>query len=412
VPTRRDRPTGSSTAGAPAQVTDVLVGWRTAGVAFVAMFVTIGVGFSYGVVVRPAAADLGADVGAVSGGFPATVMVFFLLGAPAGLLADRFGPRAVLATGTVLFGAGLAATGTAHSLVTLYLGHGVLVGAAMATTFIPLTAAVSALVVEHRSTAVGVAVSGIGVGTLVMAPLLASAIISVGWRTTYLWLGVGATLALGLCVLLVERVPDHPTVATGGGGAMRSADFRLMYASQVLLSVAIFTPFSHLPAYAEHLGVPAVAAASLVAVIGAASVAGRLVLGTVAERWGLLRTYRACFAAVGASFVLWLWGASYPGMVMQAIVFGLGYGGFVALVPLVTARRFGVDRLGGLLGVLYTSHVVGAGLGPLVTGLLVDRWGYAPAGAAALVCGLAGYGVLGLLGDAVHARAPQSPSRR
>lgn len=387
-------------------------GWRTTAAGFMAMFVTIGAGFSYGVLVVPSAGDLGADVGVVSGGFAVTVMVFFLLGAPAGLLADRFGPRAVLASGAVLAGAGLVLTGTARNVPMLYVGHGVLVGAAMATTFIPLTAAVSALFVRHRSTAVGVAVSGIGVGTLVMAPLLASSIIWIGWRETYLVLAAASAVVLGACAVLVEHVPAHPPVATTGPGAMRSADYRLLYVSQVLLSVAIFTPFAHLPSYAQHLGIRAVAAAGLVAVIGAASVIGRLALGPVAERFGLLHTYRACFAAIGVSFVLWLWPLGYPGLLVQSLVFGVGYGGFVALLPGVAARRFGLHRLGGLLGVLYTSHVLGAGLGPLATGLLIERWGYLPAGAVALVCGLAGYVVLGRLGEGARDPAPQSPSLR
>ncbi|QNN53547.1 MFS transporter [Nocardioides mesophilus] len=387
-------------------------GWRTAVVGFVAMFVTIGTGFSYGVLAVPAATGLGADVGLVSGGFAVTVMVFFLLGAPAGVLADRFGAKAVLGAGAACMGAGLLLTAAAQSVVMLYVGHGLLVGAAMASTFVPLTAAVSALFGQNRATAVGIAVSGIGVGTLVMAPVLASSIVRVGWRPTYAVLGIVSAVALTGCALLVERPPRHEPVAGDAARTMRSRDYRLLYASQVLLSVAIFTPFAHLPSYAEHLAIPAVAAAGLVAVIGAASVVGRLALGPVAGRFGLLRTYRACFVAIGASFVLWIWPLGYPGLVVQAVVFGVGYGGFVALLPGVAARRFGVHRLGGLLGVLYTSHVVGAGLGPLVTGLLVERWGYLPAGTAALVCGLAGFVVLGRLSERARDPASQSPSRR
>jgi MFS family permease len=387
-------------------------GWRTTAAAFVAMFVTVGTGFSYGVLAAPAARDLDAGIGVVSGGFAATVMAFFLLGAPAGMLADRFGARAVLAGGAALLGAGLLVTATAQNVLVLYLGHGALVGAAMATAFIPLTAAVSALFGERRTTAVGVAVSGIGVGTLVMAPLLAASILAVGWRQTYLVLAFVSTVVLAGCAFLVEQVPAHPASAGVGTGSMRSGDYRLLYASQVLLSVAIFTPFAHLPSYAEQLGVPVVAAAGLVAVIGAASVVGRLALGPVAEWFGLLRTYRACFAAIGGSFTLWLWPLGYPGLLVASVVLGVGYGGFVALLPGVAARRFGVQRLGGLLGVLYTSHVLGAGLGPLATGLLVERWGYLPAGATALVCGLAGYAVLGRLGARTRDPAPQSPSRR
>lgn len=390
--------------------------WLTVLLGFAAMFVTVGTGYSYGVLVLPVARDLGIGQGAVSGVFALTIMVFFLIGAPAGMLADRVGARSVLLLGALAMGAGLLLTATAQNALALYVGHGVLVGVAMSSAFIPLTAAVSASFVRHRSVAVGVAVSGIGLGTLVMAPLLASMIAALGWRDAYLVLAVTSTAVLLGCAALVASPRQHAHHPAPMSESIRSADYRLMYASQVLLSVAIFTPFAHLPAYAEQSGVGPVTAAGLVGIVGAASVVGRLALGPVADRVGLFRTYRLCFAAIGVSFALWFWpGGAYPALVVHAVVFGVGYGGFVALVPGLVAHRFGIGRLGGLLGILYTSHVFGAVLSPLATGLLIERYGYVPAGLAGLLCGLAAVVVLGRLSRRATgpAAAPQgSPSRR
>lgn len=390
--------------------------WLTVLLGFAAMFVTVGTGYSYGVLVLPVARDLGIGQGAVSGVFALTIMVFFLIGAPAGMLADRLGARAVLLLGALAMGAGLLLTATAKNALALYAGHGVLVGVAMSSTFIPLTAVVSASFVRHRSVAIGVAVSGIGLGTLVMAPLLASMIAALGWRDAYLVLAVTSTAVLLGCAALVASPRHHAHDAAPMSESMRSADYRLMYVSQVLLSVAIFTPFAHLPAYAEQSGVGPVNAAGLVGIVGAASVVGRLALGPVADRVGLFRTYRLCFAAIGVSFALWFWpGGAYPALVVHAVVFGIGYGGFVALVPGLVAHRFGIGRLGGLLGILYTSHAFGAVFSPLGTGLLIERYGYVPAGLTGLLCGLAAVVVLGRLSRRATgpAAAPQaSPSRR
>lgn len=389
--------------------------WLTVFLGFTAMFVTVGTGFSYGVVVLPASRDLAVGQGSVAGVFAVTVMVFFLMGAPAGMLADRVGTRPVLVLGALAMAAGLLVTARADSLLALHLGHGVLVGAAMSSSFIPLTAVVSALFERHRSVAVGVAVSGIGLGTLVMAPLLATAFRVLGWRETYLTLSLVAGVTLLLCAALLRTPRPRTVAAPGVAEPTRSADYRLMYLSQVLLSVAIFTPFAHLPAYAESAGIAPVTAAGLVGTVGAASVVGRLALGPVASRLGLFRTYRGCFAAIGVSFALWLWpGGGYPALVVHAVVFGVGYGGFVALLPGVVARRFGIERLGGLLGILYTSHVFGAGLGPFATGLLVDRYGYVPAGVAALLCAGSAAVVVGRVGrgPAPGEPAQPRPSRR
>ena len=73
---------------------------------------------------------------------------------------------------------------------------------------------------------------------------------------------------------------------------------------------------------------------------------------------------------------------------------GVGYGGFVALAPAVVAERFGVERLGALLGVLYTSAGLGSAVGPPAAGAVIDAGGYAPAIAASLAIGLAAFAVV------------------
>lgn len=375
--------------------------WTTAGLAFTAMFVAVGTGYAYGALLLPLTRDLPIAPGTASGVFSVTVVVFFLAGAPAGILTDRWGPRVVLLLGAVALSGGLALTSAARGPALLYLGHGLLVGGGMATTFVPLIAVVSASFLRYRSVAVGVAVSGIGIGTLVMAPLVAWLIAELGWRLAYVLLAVvGGSVMLTAAVLVTAaqgsastmQERDTPAIAS----LLRARDYRLLYAAQALLAIALFMPFAHLPAYGERSGTSAVAAAGLVGVIGAASVVGRLALGPVADRLGLLLTYRWCFLAVAVSFVPWLWsGGGYPFLLAHAIVFGVGYGGFVALLPGVVAERFGLQQLGGLIGILYTSNAIGAGLGPLVAGLLVEEHGYAPAGWGGLVCGLLATTLLG-----------------
>jgi MFS family permease len=151
-------------------------------------------------------------------------------------------------------------------------------------------------------------------------------------------------------------------------------------------------PFVHLPGYAEAAGVDEVAAAALVGVIGAASIAGRLVLGAVAARTGPLRAFQGCFLAMAASFALWGAGGGYGMLLAFAVVLGIGYGGFVAIGPAVVADRFGTTRLGGLLGVLYTSAGIGSAVGPPLAGAAIDASGsYTPAIAGCLALGIAAY---------------------
>ena len=365
--------------------------WVTVALSFLAMLLAIGTGFSGGVLVLPLKRDLALDQAVASAMFSVTVMVFFAAGAPMGMLADRFGARAVVGLGAVAAGAGLALTASAESVLPLFLGHGLLLGLGMATTFVPLSALVSAAFERRRALAVGIAVSGIGVGTLVMAPAIAAAIAEFGWRQTYAVLAGVVGAAMGLVAVFIQGTRHVAPPGRAPAGTVRSTDYRRFYLAQILLSVAIFTPFTHLPALAESRGVDALAAATLVGVVGGASVVGRLALGPVAERLGLFVTYRGCYLAIAVSFLPWLFQAGgYPALLLHAVVMGAGYGGFVTLLPSVVAQRFGLAGLGALLGILYTSHVLGAGLGPAATGLLVEEHGYLPAGLLAMVLAAAG----------------------
>ncbi|MEO9222835.1 MAG: MFS transporter, partial [Mycobacteriaceae bacterium] len=114
---------------------------------------------------------------------------------------------------------------------------------------------------------------------------------------------------------------------------------------------------------------------ALVGLIGAASIIGRLALGTVADRVGVLRTYQGCFLLMAVSFALWLGSPSYARLALFAVLLGVGYGGFVALGPPLVAELFGVRGLGGLLGVLYTSSALGSAFGPPLAGAVIQSTG-------------------------------------
>jgi MFS family permease len=148
-----------------------------------------------------------------------------------------------------------------------------------------------------------------------------------------------------------------------------------MYAACMFWTVATSIPFVFLPAYAQGVGIKAVAAAALVGFIGIASTVGRLGLGPLADRFGLIATYRFCLLVLGLCFVLWFYGNSYGMLVAFALVMGASYGGAVALTPAVVAELFGTRGLGVILGTLYTGSAIGTLLGPPFCGALIDRTG-------------------------------------
>lgn len=368
-------------------------GWVMVAAAFAGMFTAFGIAYSFGAFLGPMADEFGASRGATSVFFALTSLTYFGLGALSGVAVDRYGPRRVLLVGGLALGGGLAATSQAGELWIGLITYGLGVGIAVACAYVPMVAVVGGWFERRRTLAIGVAVTGIGLGTLTVAPLAAALIGELGWRDTHLLLGLVGAAVLVVCALVVARPPVQSGPASLTlGEAVRDRDYRRLYVAMGIIAVALFVPFVHLPGYAEQLGVDDVAAAALVGVIGGASIAGRLVLGAIAARTGVVRAFRGCFLAMGGSFALWLVGGSYWVLVAFAVVLGLGYGGFVAIGPAVVAERFGTPRLGGLLGVLYTSVGIGSAFGAPLAGAAIDASGsYVPAVAGCLVLGLVAY---------------------
>ena len=369
--------------------------WMMTATAFVSMFVVYGVAYSFGAFFKPMAHEFGASPSATSAVFSITVCLWSILGWPSGYYADRFGPGPVVAAGALAMGAGLIMTSFIRHLWVGYLTYGVGVGIGVACAYVPVVAVVGGWFMRRRNTALGIAVAGIGFGTLIVAPIAAAIIVRLGWRTAYVVLGIASAAALLGCAAIVQRPPVHVApVPFKLSEAIRRPAFGLLYVSSLLSSMGLFVPFVFLPAFARDYGASEVAAATLVGLIGGASVVGRLGLGAFADRMGVVKLYQLCYLVVGLSFALWLLAYSYAVLVIFALVLGVGYGGYVALSPAVIVHLFGTQRLGSVMGALYTSGAAGVMMGPPVAGLIISHSGYRWAIAFSMVTGLAAWAVV------------------
>jgi predicted MFS family arabinose efflux permease len=373
--------------------------WLVVGATFLTTFTVFGVVYSFGAFFTSMADDFGTGKGATAVMFSITTAWYFTLGMLTGRLADRVGPRPVLLAGAVALGVGLFATSRVTSIWLGYLTYGVGVGTAVACAYVPMVATVGGWFARQRTAALGVSVAGIGMGTLVMAPVSESLIDRYGWRTADVVLAVGGTALLLVAMAGAQRPPlagAHPRASIRR--VVRDRGFVVVYAASVLVSLALFVPFVFIKDYAEDHGIGSGAAATLVGIIGGASVAGRLGLGAVASRLGPLRVMQASFVILAASFVLWLVaGGSFVVLVVFAVVMGVGYGGFVALSPAVVATLYGTRDLGAILGALYTAAAIGGLIGPPVAGVVIDGVSYAAAIVVAMAMTAAAAGVLFLL---------------
>lgn len=375
-------------------------GWLVVAAAGVSMFTVFGIAYSFGAFFESMAADFGTGAGATALVFSVTLSLSFALAPITGRYTDRLGPRPVLWVGAASLAAGLLLTTVAPSIVVGYFTYGIGVGVAVACGYVPMVSTVGGWFVRQRAAALGVAVAGVGVGTLVGAPLAAALISSIGWRATFVAFAIGGASLMVLAGLVAERGPaaSQAVRLRPLGELLRIRAFGILYGASLLVTFGLFVPFVFIVSYAEGRGIGEVAAATLVGLIGGASIVGRLGLGTLAVRFGATRLYRMSFLVMGLSHLIWLVaGDRYWLLVVYAVVLGVGYGGFIAISPAVVADRFGLEGMGGILGTLYTSAAVGSLLGPPLAGLLFDELGDAAAIVAAAAVSLAGWSVLLLL---------------
>ncbi len=387
---------------------DSAAGWLVVAATTTATFAVFGVVYSFGAVFTAIREEFGVGKGQAALFFSITTFIYFVVGVFTGRLADRYGPRPLLLAGALSIGLGLFLTSLVNNILLGYLTYGVGAGIGVGCAYVPMVATVGGWFEKDRTKAMGVAVAGIGVGTLVGAPLAKHLVISYGWRNAFVVLGVGSAALLALASIGARRPPGSGTQEPPPPLRLLLKDQRFiwLYISMTFLSSGLFVPMVYLDDYLESQGRSG--GALLIGIIGATSVVGRLALGAVASKVDLMRLYQLCVMALGASYVIWLLaGANYTSLVVFAVCMGTAYGGWIALSPAVTAYLFGPIGLGGVLGALYTSAGIGGLVGPPVIGVVIDATNYKTAIGLAIVLSAVS---LALLITASRVAAPSTPA--
>lgn len=367
----------------------VFYGWFVVAAAFAVTFVGFGSAYTFSAFVEPLQRDFSASRGSVSLVFSLAGFLYFGLGVLSGPLADRVGSRALAVIGMILVGSGMALAGVARSLTEVYVAYGLGVGLGVGLSYVPALGAVQRWFVRRRGFASGIAVSGIGIGTLVMPPLASLLIETFEWRGAYFVLGgLAAVIGAGMALLIANDPSDRSlgpdgdpvqadvkSMQSAGASvveAIRSPRFIALYAACLLCSFGVFVPFVHLVPYAVDHGTPLSSAVLLLGVIGFGSTAGRFFLGGLADRLGRQASLLAMFAGMAVAMAIWAISTELWHLVAFAFAYGVFYGGWVALLPAVVMDDFGGRNVSGIIGVLYTSVAFGTLTGPSAAGFAFD----------------------------------------
>lgn len=237
----------------------------------------------------------------------------------------------------------------------------------------------------------GVVLTGIGIGTLVAAPVVSRLISAYDWRMSYIMVG---GVVLGVVVLAAQLLRRDPartrrrafdggeqerqeSVAETGSLSLRQAgrtrQFWLTSGMFFCFGFCVYTVLTHIVLHATGLGISSTSAANILAAAGGLSIAGRIVLGSAADRFGNRRVFIIGFILMAAT-LFWLVPArELWALYLFAVVFGFAFGGCATSESPLVAGLFGLRSHGLILGVINLfGFTLGAAVGPLIGGYIFD----------------------------------------
>ena len=351
--------------------------------------VTLGSSCMYvvAVVLPPVQAEFGVDRANAS--LPYTLMMICLGvgGMWTGKLADRFGITPVLWVGSVAVTAGFVIAGLAPNIWVFGLAHGILLGLlGSSATFAPLMADTSLWWNKRRGIAVAICACGNYVAGAFWPPVAQWGIETIGWRHTYIYMGIFCGVCmLFLSFLMRQRPPlvSQNDASVSDSGFISSQPFGLQLGqAQLLLCVAAIAccvamsmPQVHIVAYCADLGYGAARGAEMLSLMLTCGIISRLVSGWICDRIGGIRTLLLGSALQGIALVLFL---PFDGLVPLYVIsgmFGLFQGGIVPAYAIIVREHFPPQEAGARVGSVIMASLVGMALGGWMSGKIFDLTG-------------------------------------
>lgn len=369
--------------------------WIVLGAAFLMQMVFSGVHFSFGVFLKPIAEEFHWSRGATAFAFTLLWWVSSPSSLIFGMLSDKIGTRKVLLCGALVFGLGIFLAGRMQTLWQFYLFFGVLAGIGRGADRAPLLSAVFQFFNRRKGLAMGITLSGTGLGTLIF-PSLARYLITVAdWRLALSAIGLIGWIILVPAALTIRKPRPGEAEPAGGRGKSASADdaagilgapdkewtagqvlrtrgFWIFVVTGLACCISHSLPLAHIAAFASDRGVAEFAAAGVLGVVGISAAVGRLFWGAVSDRIGARKTVMTCIALQTLAMFLVAFAQELWHFYLFGVGFGLVYGGVLPLYAVAARELFGMSRFGTVYGMHSFATSMGMGAGGIVGGYLFD----------------------------------------
>ena len=379
--------------------------------AFIILLFNSGMRFSLGLLLVPMADSLEWSRTTLS----SMMTLFMLVTATAlpftGQLVDRLGPFRVLSTGVLLAGIALALTSLVQQPWQAWLFYGVLFALGSAATSItPIGVILSRAFPDRAGLANSIAISGMGVGQLLIISVLAAFLVQTGWRGAFLWMGLGSMVAILPWLYLVKRMQPAPVESESSAAVQQQAApslsltaamcQRRMWLLLVIYAICGFQDFfiaTHIVALAIDSNVDSAVAGQMLAFMGLAGLVGVLLSGIIADRYGPRSVTLLCFILRIGLFIVMLLNRDPVVIIVAALTFGFTFWMTAPMTVLFARQLVGLSLLGTVTGIITMVHHGMGGMGAVFGAIGFDTSGSYDSGLMSMLALSVLGGVLTLL---------------
>ena len=371
-------------------------GWVVVGSAFLVLFLTYGVQYSFGVFVPPMLDDLGWQRASLGGAFSLYSMVYMGFSLVSGRLTDTLGPRRVIVFGGVMLGLGIMATSQVSAQWQLYLYYGIVAALGMSTAYIPCNMTVVRWFNRQRGLALGIVSCGASCGILVVPTLSSYMITLTNWRVSLLTLGASMFVLIIIAARFMVRDPELLGLQTDGKETLTTDEnlglsevlneatgwtltearstlsFWLFLLTFAVILLTTTIPFVHVPVFARDIGLSAIGGSIAVSISGLFALIGSISLGTLSDRIGPKQAVLLSLCVQVVAFLIFLVAKDMVTLYLGAAAFGFFYGGIASLFPALVGDLFGRAHAGAIGGFIFGGAGIIGAWGPAVAGYLRD----------------------------------------
>ena len=380
---------------------------------------------SYGAYVVLLQEEFGWSSALVAGAFALTRIESGILGPLQGWLADKYGPRAVLTFGTVVFGIGFMLFSRVNTLVEFYLTFALIAVGSSLGGFATVMVALVNWFNRNRSKAVAISQIGYSLGGF-FVPLVILCLEGFGWRTTAFLSGI-IVIVVGLPIVrLVEHRPgDKGEIPDGfeseeasdrasffrdgqdftARQAMRPTSFWLISIGHACALLTVSSILVHLiPHLTGSMDFSLAQAGLVVSLLTVFQMSGQLVGGFLGDRFNKQVICVLCMFAHMVGLFLLAYASNYWMILAFTVLHGLAWGIRGPLMVSLRADYFGPSSFGTIMGFSSLIVMLGMSAGPIFAGYMADVYGNYQMGFSIL----AASAMVGAL-SFVFARPPRYP---